>query len=83
MLLLFGGRIEIRIHHAPYTNKINHPVLCITFVAHPKRRSFPNLLERVQQDCKKETQAAPPNNPRDQSPSCLSEHVQEPCAFPN
>ena len=76
MLLLFGGRIEIRIHHAPYTRKINHPVLCITFVAHPKPRSFPNLLERIQEDHKQE----PLDN---QPPSYFVENVQETCAFPN
>ncbi len=76
MLLLFGGRIEVRIHHAPYTSTINHPVLCITFVPHPKPRSFPNLLERLQQDYKQELQDAhlPPDS---------VERDLETCAFPN
>ena len=77
MLLLFGGRIEMRIHHAPYTTKINHPVLCITFVAHPKPRAFPNLLERIQQDCEEKSS----DNLRNQPSSIDNE--REPCAFPN
>lgn len=64
MLLLFGGRIEIRIHHAPYTRKINHPVLCITFVPHPKPRTFPNLLERIQEDYKQEEKEEHKSHPR-------------------